>query len=225
MEEHVDHIEIAREEISALLLAGGQGRRMGHVDKGFMELAGKALAEHVIARLSPQCSELLINANQNLAAWQQLGWQVIPDATGHGVVEQAIRMAGRPNIGPLAGFFAGLVNINTKWLVTAPCDAPFLPLDLTTRLGKEAIRQGVQLAVARSGKQLQPAFCLLHRQCQDSLADFLLNGGRKVRDWLGKLTHVEVDFVEDSAFINVNTPAELNKARVLARHYGAKSPK
>ena len=111
----------AERRITGVLLAGGQGSRMGGVDKGLVELAGRPMAAHALARLAPQVDELIINANQNLAAWQAFGHPVFGDDIGGFA-------------GPLAGLHAALVRARHPLVVTAPCDSPFLPADLVERL-------------------------------------------------------------------------------------------
>ncbi len=68
--------------VTGMVLAGGQGRRMGGVDKGLQPLHGKPMVAAVLARLAPQVEEILINANQNLADYARFGYRVVPDAIG-----------------------------------------------------------------------------------------------------------------------------------------------
>src|SRR5919205_1618672 len=107
--------------ITGLVLAGGQGRRMGGVDKGLQLLRGRPMIEHVLERLKPQVGEIVINANQNLDRYRVFGHRVVSDAIGG-------------YAGPLAGLHAGLQAITNPLAVTVPCDSPFLPLDLVSRL-------------------------------------------------------------------------------------------
>ena len=111
----------ADRRITGVLLAGGQGSRMGGVDKGLVELAGQPMGAHALARLAPQVDELIINANQNLAAWEAFGHPVFGDDIGGFA-------------GPLAGLHAALKRAQHPFVVTAPCDSPFLPADLVERL-------------------------------------------------------------------------------------------
>jgi molybdenum cofactor guanylyltransferase len=66
-------------EVTGLVLAGGQGSRMGGVDKGLQVFRGKPMVAHVIERLAPQVDELLINANRNPADYGRFGHRVIAD--------------------------------------------------------------------------------------------------------------------------------------------------
>ncbi|MEY4599388.1 MAG: Molybdenum cofactor guanylyltransferase [Pseudomonadota bacterium] len=186
----------SKDKITGILLAGGQGRRMGSVDKGLQLLRGKSMAQHVIDRFAPQVDELLINANQNIEQYQGLGYRVIPDAIGGFV-------------GPLAGLHRGLSEAAHPLVVTAPCDSPFLPLDLVVKLHAALEQQNAELAVARTGDQPHPVFCLCRKSVLPSLTAFLESGGRKIDWWYAQLKVADVDFVDEAAFRNINTQEEL----------------
>ena len=184
-------------KITGVILAGGQGRRMGGVDKGLKVLRGKPLVQWVIERLEPQVDELLINANQNLETYEHLGYRVIPDEIGGFA-------------GPLAGLQRGLTEARHPLVATTPCDSPFLPRDLIARLYAALSRENAEIAVARTGDQPHPVFCLCRKQVLDGLNAFLAAGGRKIDAWYAKLNVVEVAFNDQAeAFSNINTPDEL----------------
>jgi len=190
----------ARADITGLVLAGGQGRRMGGVDKGLVLLDGKPLVQHVLERLAPHVGELLINANQNGGAYARFGHPVVPDAIGGFA-------------GPLAGLHAGLVRARTPLVITAPCDSPFLPHDLVERLSAALVQARADLAVARTFEQSHPVFCLARRELLPHLAAFLAGGGRKIDAWYATLPVVLVGFDDEAdAFRNINTRDELAAA-------------
>ena len=184
--------------VTGLILAGGMARRMGGGDKGLRRFRGKTLVEHAIERLAPQVDALIINANQNRDAYAALGYPVIAD-----------QLEGYA--GPLAGLHAGLSACTTPLLATAPCDSPFLPLDLVPRLLAALETTGAQLAVAHSGGRAQPVFALCRREVLANLSTFLEGGGRKIDVWYAALKMVEVPFPDRTAFININTPEELER--------------
>ncbi|ANQ86649.1 molybdopterin-guanine dinucleotide biosynthesis protein A [Azoarcus olearius] len=186
--------------ITGVLLAGGQGSRMGGVDKGLVELAGQPMAAHVLARLAPQVDEIIINANQNPEAWAAFGYPVFgDDIPGYA--------------GPLAGLHAALARASHPLVATAPCDSPFLPADLVGRLHAALLAADAQLAVAKTFDQAHPVFCLCRRDLADHLLAFLQGGGRKIDRWYGTLAVVEVAFDdEEAAFRNINTRDELAAA-------------
>ncbi len=188
---------IARDAITGLVLAGGQGRRMGQVDKGLVDFAGQPMVAHVIARLAPQVGSLLINANQNAARYAALGHPVVADAIGGFA-------------GPLAGLHAGIRAATTPYVVTSPCDSPFLPVDLAARLAAALDDAGAELAVARTGEQPHPVFALVDRRVLPHLERFLQDGGRKIDAWYATLNVTEVSFDDEAdAFRNINTRQEL----------------
>ncbi|HSQ80944.1 MAG TPA: molybdenum cofactor guanylyltransferase MobA [Casimicrobiaceae bacterium] len=190
---------IARSDVTGIVLAGGQGRRMGGVDKGLVPLDGRALAEHVIARLGPQVGTLIVNANQNAERYAAFGYPVVADAVGGFA-------------GPLAGLHAGMALAHSAYVVTAPCDSPFLPRDLVARLAGALADADAQLAVARTFDQPHPVFALVRRDTLPHLTEFLAAGGRKIDLWYASLRFVEVPFDDEAdAFRNINTREELRE--------------
>lgn len=183
--------------VSGIVLAGGLGRRMGGVDKGLQPLHGKPMVAQVLARLAPQVSEIIINANQNREAYAKFGHRVVADD-----------ISGFA--GPLAGLHAGLKAAAHSLVVTAPCDSPFLPGDLVLRLKNELMEN--DLAVARTGEQAHPVFALVRKSVLPNLEAFLQKGGRKIDAWYSALKFVEVQFDDQpDAFRNINTIEELDR--------------
>ncbi len=184
--------------VTGVILAGGRGSRMGGVDKGLKPLRGRPMVAWVIERFAPQVDEILINANQNVETYAGLGYRVIPDEiTGFA--------------GPLAGLHRGLSEATHELVATAPCDSPFLPRDLIARLRDALEREQAELAVARTGDQPHPVFCLCRRQVLPGLTEYLSGGGRKIDAWYARHKVVEVAFDDQpDAFSNVNTQAELS---------------
>ena len=184
-------------EVTGIVLAGGQGSRMGGVDKGLQLFRGKPMAAHVVERLAPQVDELLINANRNPEAYAQFGHRVIADEI-------------EGFAGPLAGFERGLAHAKGDLVVTVPCDSPFLPADLVARLREALEGERAELAVAKTGEQVHPVFSLMRRSVHASLQDFLAGGQRKIDRWYGALDVVLVSFDDEAeAFLNINTREEL----------------
>jgi len=204
----------ASEGVTALILAGGRGSRMGGIDKGLQNFRGLPLALQTLMRLQLQSlppQEVLINANRNLAAYESLGAAVWPD-TLDGFA------------GPLAGFLTGLERCETPLLLTVPCDTPLFPLDLIERLHAALIEQNADLAMAAAREEdgqvrPQPVFCLLRIELLDSLVAFTQNGGRKIDAWTGqhRCAIVPFDQPQDApeAFFNANTLEELQKLESL----------
>lgn len=185
--------------ITAVILAGGRGMRMGGVDKGLVDYQGKPMIEHVLTRITPQVDQVMINANRNLERYQQYGMPVVTDESDQ-------------FDGPLAGMQAGLRHTTTDWLLSVPCDSPLLPLDLASRLSQAV--QTMQalthppaiLAIARSASGTHPVFCLMPRTLVDDLDAYLKTGQRRVSAWQARHLHVFVDFTDEQAFTNINQP-------------------
>ncbi|HXS52316.1 MAG TPA: molybdenum cofactor guanylyltransferase MobA [Usitatibacter sp.] len=184
-------------EVTGIVLAGGQGSRMGGVDKGLQPFRGRPMVDHAVERFAPQVDELLVNANRNVEQYARLGHRVISD-----------EIAGFA--GPLAGFERGLAHASGALVATVPCDSPFLPGDLVARLRGALEARGADLAVAKTGAQAHPVFCLMRRSVHGSLAAFLASGQRKIDRWYAALAVVEVPFDDEpDAFLNINTREEL----------------
>lgn len=178
--------------VTAVILAGGRGSRMGGRDKGLVEYQGQRLIDSVLAKIVPQVDCLMINANRNHAIYQALGYPVISDAN-------------QQFDGPLAGMQAALQHAQTEWVLTLPCDCPYLPDDLCARLMLAINREEQRLAMAQSASGPHPVFCLMHRSLRQHLDEFLQSGQRQVRAWQTQHPHVWVHFEDDFAFTNFNT--------------------
>ena len=186
--------------ITGLILAGGRGSRMGNVDKGLQTFRGAPMVLHVIMRLTPQTGSLIINANQNLGPYEGFGLPVWPD-----------QLTGFE--GPMAGFQTGLAHCEPEYLVTAPCDSPFLPEDLVERLANAIGEADIAVAVTDDGdrRQPHPVFCLMKASLLPHLSTFLQEGRRKIGAWYRSLDFVEVVFPDETAFRNINTLEELRQ--------------
>ena len=190
-------MRITKAEVTGIVLAGGLGRRMGSVDKGLVEFDGQPLVAHTIERLAPQVGTLIINANRNVEQYGRFGYRVVSDTI-------------RDFAGPLAGLHAGMSAASTRYVVTSPCDSPFLPGDLVTRLAAAFEHEPLDLAVARTFMQPHPVFSLARRALLSHLEAFLNAGGRKIDAWYATLRVADVGFDDEAdAFRNINTQAEL----------------
>jgi molybdopterin-guanine dinucleotide biosynthesis protein A len=199
--------------ITGLILAGGRGSRMGHIDKGLQSFRSLPLVAHAIARLAPQVGPLAININRNQALYASFGLPLWPDLL--------------PDFaGPLAGLQSGLSRCATPYLLTVPCDCPFLPLDLAARLAAalQAADADLALAVTDGGdsddsggdkhngrRQRHPVFCLLKTALLPQLNDYLRDGGRKMESWMATQAMVDVHFDDRAAFSNINTLQQLQQ--------------
>ncbi len=180
--------------------------RMGGTDKGLQSLQGKAMALHVVQRLAAQTATVIISANQNPDTYKEFGFPVHADHL-------------QDFAGPLAGIQTGLLHCTTPYLLCAPCDSPFLPVDLAQRLSSALLQHNAELAVAvtleyRDGiqqKQVHPVFALMHTSVLAGLTSYLNKGGRKMLAWHASLNICEVLFEDKAAFKNINTLEELRE--------------
>lgn len=183
--------------ITGVILAGGKSRRMGGVDKGLIDFLGKPMVAHVIQRLAPQVDEVLINANREMERYATFGHPVITDD----IADFA---------GPLAGLHKAMQVAKHPYVLMVPCDSPMLPMNLVDRLMRGLIERDADLAVAKTGAQAHPVFCLCRKSLLPDLQDFLENGGRKIDAWYQHLNVAEILFNDNAqAFANINTPEEL----------------
>jgi len=194
-------------QITGLILAGGRGTRMGTIDKGLQQFRDAPMALHVLMRMAPQVGYVMINANQNIAPYEGFGVPVWQDEI-------------QGFAGPLAGLHTGMIHCETDYLVTAPCDSPFLPKDLVARLAVGLEEKDADLAVAVTGndetRQPHPVFCLVKASLLPHLTLYLQEGGRKFDKWYSSFNVAEVHFDDEDAFRNINTLDDLKKYEASA---------
>ncbi|CAM0553777.1 Molybdenum cofactor guanylyltransferase [Vreelandella titanicae] len=198
---------IPTHDLTGMVLAGGEGRRMGGRDKGLEPFAGLPLVGHVVKRLEGQVAELLINANRNADAYRFFADRIIADVVMDGA-EGGFK-------GPLMGIYSGLQAAKTPWLLVVPCDSPALPDDLVARM-VQGIGQH-DIAVAFDGERLHPVVALLRTSLADDLAATLAEGERKIDRWYARHAWCKVDMSDcPDAFANLNTEEEkLHLEKVL----------
>ncbi|MCG8324823.1 MAG: molybdenum cofactor guanylyltransferase [Thiotrichales bacterium] len=188
---------IVNNEITAVILAGGRARRMGGEDKGLIKLNGRPMLEYIIEALQSQAGRLIINANRNISRYREYGIPVVQDETADFQ-------------GPLAGIASAMRISTGSYLLTVPCDSPYLPQDLGNRLGTALIDHAADISVANNGERLQPVFALLKTALLDSLENYLQRGERKIDLWYKQHRIIEVDFSDNpEAFLNINTPEDI----------------
>ncbi|GJM05537.1 MAG: molybdenum cofactor guanylyltransferase [marine bacterium B5-7] len=189
-----------KSDVTGVILAGGQARRMGGQDKGLVMLNGKPMIEIIIEVFKPQTAKLLINANRNHDRYSQYGLELVAD-----------ELSGF--CGPLAGMASALTKINTDYMVTAPCDSPFIPVDLVQRLAYALENKSTQISVAHDGKRIQPVFCMLKKTLLQSLTDYLAAGERKIDRWFEQHDFAIADFSDKpETFDNINTHEDVESA-------------
>jgi molybdenum cofactor guanylyltransferase len=193
-----------------LILAGGLARRMGGGDKARIKIGGMTILERVLARLTPQCARVIINANGDPARFADTGLAVVPDSV--------------PDFaGPLAGILAGLDWAAAQMpeiadIVSVPGDCPFLPVDLVPRL-MAARAAGAPLACARSGDWRHPVVGLWPTRLRDDLRRALLEEDlHKIEVWTARHGVGIAEWPSEPVdpFFNVNTPEDAAAAERMA---------
>lgn len=191
--------------IFGVILAGGQGRRMGGTDKALQPLAGQTLVRHVLNRLRPQVDTVIISANGDPARFAGLGCPVLADD-----VQQ----------GPLSGILSALNHARlagATHVVSTPVDTPFLPADFVVRLQAAARTAPEGLAMARTTEGDHPASAIWPVGLGPALAAFLAEGGAKVSRFTAEHAVVHADFPDATAFLNLNTPEDMATAEALLK--------
>jgi len=190
--------------IAGLILAGGEGRRLGGADKALVSLGAETLLGHLLARLDGQVGAVAISANGDSVRFAAFGKPVLGDGP----------FAGQ---GPLAGLLAGLdwaAELGAGELLTVPCDTPFVPADLVARLGRSPAR-------AASGGQPHHLVALWPVAARVALrARLSETAARGVAEFSASLGMRTVAFSSVAfagaawdPFLNINTPEDLAMAR------------
>lgn len=184
------------ENLTMVILAGGQARRMNGEDKGLIPINGLCSIERIIRALSNQVKHIVINANANTDRYAAMGYPVISDeAPGYQ--------------GPLIGILTALRHAPTPFMLTVPCDAPMQDGRLITIFISALNERHKPAYVAYSRDKIQPVFTLLSKTTLSSLEDYIATGGRKVKDWLNTIPADVVDFSHlPNLFLNMNTPRD-----------------
>lgn len=184
---------ISNTDISAVIIAGGKGSRLGGLDKGLMLYNNQPFIAAIIARIQPQVADVYINANRNQARYAQYNYPVFSDISSD-------------YQGPLAGFVSAMQQVKTPYIITVPCDAPHLPHDLVFRLRNAMHKQQTEIAIVHDGERSQFLHALLPITLQSDLLHFLQQGKRSVGLWYRQHSIALADFSDQpQAFMNINT--------------------
>ncbi|MBU2739349.1 molybdenum cofactor guanylyltransferase MobA [Acidithiobacillus concretivorus] len=180
--------------ITGLILAGGAGRRMGGVDKGWVLWHKVPLINHAIQILQADSAEILISANRQLEDYRALGYPVISDPC-------------TTFEGPLMGLSAGLAAAGQDWVASIPVDSPLLPHDLLRQMWQA--KTDKDLVVVRSDQRWHAVLVLCHRRLLPRLQAYLDQGGRRVQDWFRDLDYATL-YLDEAVLRNCNAPGDLS---------------
>ncbi|EGZ46083.1 molybdenum cofactor guanylyltransferase MobA [Neisseria wadsworthii] len=182
--------------LNALILAGGQGSRMGGCDKGLAMYEGAAFIDHIIRRLNVPCAQVAVSANRNQAEYAKRVPLVFGDLPAY------------QNCGPLAALASAAETVlaDVDWLLVVPCDTLHLPQDLCGRLMAAAKQNpGCRAFYAATETHRHHGVMLVHTDLLGSVAAYLDAGGRSIRGWLREHRARAVYFPNEAEFRNYNT--------------------
>jgi len=184
------------QQVAAVILAGGLARRMDGQDKGLILLADQPMISYAINTLKPLVDSLIVNANRNREAYEDMGLPVIADSReGH--------------LGPLSGLSSAIAALDSDYVFMCPCDSPFMESALFVDLITACVQADADIAVPHDGERLQPVFCVIHRRVEGSLNAFLDAGERKIDRWFEQHSVTTVKAAQYAeSFRNINTEQE-----------------
>lgn len=188
--------------LSAIILAGGEGRRMGGLDKGLVLYQDKPLVQWVKEALPKQVAQIIISCNRHPAIYAQYGETVhdLPSDFTYG--------------GALSGILATLSHCQHDWVIITPCDLIYYPTDfaqIAWQALTEHLRQNpraAKIAVAHDGERRQNLCLLMHKDEGNALID-ALHTSRAVHDWLDARQALDIDWANAQAFLNINDQKQL----------------
>jgi len=175
-------------KVSCIILAGGEGKRVGGADKGLIDYQDKPLVGHVIDIIAPQVDDIVISANRNTSRYQQYSVKVISDDSER-------------YLGPMAGISAALPHCQHDWVLIVACDTPFLPVDIVDNFF--SARSKANLYIASSNDRLHLVM-LVHKSLHGSINHALTHGQLRLMQWARSHQPEIVNFTDDVAFKNFN---------------------
>lgn len=197
-------------QITGVILAGGQSRRMGGGDKFLKKVANKTILDHVINQFSNQCETLIISANGDLSRLESIDLPIVKDPIGD-------------DMGPLSGILAAMLwsKLNKPshtHILSVAADSPLFPLNYSDKMLKRANEfETDAIILAKSRGRHHPIFGLWPIELANDLKTFLETGGRKIRAWSDTKANGSIEFqdllINDmpiDPFFNINKPEDLD---------------
>jgi len=207
-------LDITKKNITAVILSGGAGQRLGGVDKGLEHFKGKPLIEHVIGNIADQANNLILCVNRNHQRYREYGYPLVSDKFDR---DDSV-VTKEHYQGPLAGITAAIDTLKESLIINkqhciliSPCDSPSLPNDYVAKLSSAMVKNHTTSVVVHDGKRSQNLHCLIHSSAWSSLQDFYKSGGRAMYQWHKKNGSIEVNFSDQAAcFLNINSAEMLS---------------
>jgi len=189
--------KISKNEITAVILAGGQASRMDGEDKGLIIFRELPLISHVVNITKPKVSQILISANRNFDEYANFGKVISDDLEGYQ--------------GPLAGISKALKVCSTPYLLVLPCDSPLIDEALIDSLIEKMEISKVDICVAHDGSIMHATFALMQTKLEKRLEGFLEEGGRKMALWYRQHSLERIDVSSHlEVLTNINRPEDFN---------------
>ena len=191
-------------DVTGVLLAGGNSRRMGE-DKRYLVVGEQTLLERGLAVLRSIFQEVLVVIAQ--------------DSLPLKVAARVVRDLA-PDCGSLGGLYTGLTQATTPYIFVAACDMPFLDPAVITQFTSR--RASADIVMAKLAARLHPMHALYSKRCLPVLEQMIRARQLKIQEMLSHASlHVryvtEADLLTSDpsgrSFQNVNTPADLEAAR------------
>ncbi|WP_051560528.1 molybdenum cofactor guanylyltransferase MobA [Marinobacterium jannaschii] len=186
-------------KLDAVILAGGQGQRMGGCDKGLVELGEQKMVQWTLDTVRPVVSQLIISCNRNQQLYHSMADQVVSD-----------QLSGFP--GPLAGIQSALNVASGSHLLVLPCDTPWVGKELIHSLAQAAKAHPESIIVAELNGRMEPLHAIIPRTCAASLESFLQSGQRAVRFWYQQFPMQSVAVAHAAELANINDREQLAEA-------------
>ncbi len=188
-------------KFSCIILAGGEGKRVGGRDKGLLCYQRKTLVEHIINKVNTQVDEIIISANRNIKAYEEYRYPVVSDRLPNDS-KQTYR-------GPMAGIAAALPHCNNNWVLIVPCDMPLLPSDIIEQLANNSGNKHIY--IAEINQRLQLVF-LMQKKLLTSITQSLNNNQLRLMQWAKSQSHEIIPISNNDAFKNFNTNNDFRDA-------------
>ncbi len=189
--------KISKNEITAVILAGGQASRMDGDDKGLIVFRELPLIAHVVNITKPKVNQTLISANRNLEEYANFGKVISDDLEGYQ--------------GPLAGISKALKVCSTPYLLVFPCDSPLIDAALIDSLIEKMEVTKADICVAHDGSIMHATFALMQTKLEKNLEEFLEEGGRKMALWYRQQSLERIDVSSHlEVLTNINRPEDFN---------------
>ncbi|AMW05337.1 molybdenum cofactor guanylyltransferase [Gemmatimonas phototrophica] len=186
-------------DITALILCGGEARRLGGVQKALLDLHGQPLVSWLLVALASHVGGIVISANDDLQHYAALGYPVVTDV--------------RPGLGPLGGLQSALTQVSTPWVFVCPGDMPYMDGRVLDRLREQVGTSGA--AYPFDGSREQYLCALVRADGLEKLTDYLATGRRSAYGFLEAIGAVQVNMPElRECFVNVNDPETLDSLRL-----------